>query len=281
MKNHLKIAYEEFIYGGHLQSIGAGGLIFVTASVFQGLITWHLPLIVYLIFYLLYLYNRYKEIYVDAETNPERTKHFFKYINIMPKILLGILGLISILVFMYSPNMKTIVFFLSLVIFGLLYTTYFKNLTSKIVGFKNFYVALFFAMLVYLYVFYYSYPLGWDVFLFAVTIYIKGLFMQALLDIKDIKSDKAQKLKTVATLFGKQKILVIATLSTTLFSVAAFYLTWYVVGNETLQGLIFLIEIPILVLASYLIYLDNKYGYIVISAEFFYLSLFSLILYFS
>jgi uncharacterized membrane protein len=75
----LKTVWQEFIYGGHLLTLGAGGIIIAAILLLNEKVSWDYPVIIYLVAYVSYLYNRYKEINRDTLTNPERTQHFRKY----------------------------------------------------------------------------------------------------------------------------------------------------------------------------------------------------------
>ncbi len=205
IKKILKSIWKEFIFGGHFQSLGAVSIILVSGILLNIRITWHGLVIIYLIFYPLYLYNRYKEINIDATTNPERTQHFKKYLKWMPIILYTVI-ILAVAGLAYFNNIQTLVFGLLLLIFGLLYTTVFKKITRKIAFFKNFYVALFFATLVFFAVVYHSETLTIAALLFFLFVYFKSVMMQIFLDIKDIESDKKDALITLPVKFGKKKI---------------------------------------------------------------------------
>lgn len=53
----LKFIWNEFIYGGHLPSLGAAAIVLFSGILLNIKITWDCLLITYFIFYLIYLYN--------------------------------------------------------------------------------------------------------------------------------------------------------------------------------------------------------------------------------
>mgnify|MGYP001562821980 CR=1 FL=1 len=70
----LKTIWKEFVYGGHLLSLGAASIVFTSAILLEIKITWDCLLVVYLGAQIIYLYNRYKEFKKDSLTNPENIK---------------------------------------------------------------------------------------------------------------------------------------------------------------------------------------------------------------
>lgn len=212
IKKILKSIWNEFIYGGHLQSLGAASIVFVSALLLKIRISWDILLITYLIFYPLYLYNRFKEIDIDYLTNPQRTQHFRKYIRFIP-IIFYLVIFVLIVTLVYFSNLWALIFGLFLVIFGLLYTAIFKKATKKIIFFKNVYVSMFFTLLPFFLLVYYFHPLSYSLIISALVlslfIFFKGLLIQVFLDIKDIESDKKEGLRTFPVIMGKEKSLII------------------------------------------------------------------------
>ena len=151
--------WNEFIFGGHLLSLGAVSVVFTSAILLGIRITIDFLLIIYLIAYTIYLYNRFKEYKKDFLTNYDRTQHIAKYIKYTPVIIFCCM-LIVICMLLYFGNQISLIFGLLLLIFGLLYSVYFKEMTGRIIGFKNFYVALMWSLLVIFLAFYYSFPLN-------------------------------------------------------------------------------------------------------------------------
>jgi 4-hydroxybenzoate polyprenyltransferase len=210
IKKNLKFTWNEFIYGGHLPSLGAAAIVLFSGILLNIKITWDCLLISYLIFYLIYLYNRFKEIDIDCLTNPQRTKHLRIYFSIMPKIFY-ITFFVIIGSLIYFSNIWGLIFGLFLLLFGWLYTVVFKKITQKVIIFKNLFVSTVFALLVFFPIIYYSYSLTISLLfitlLIVVFVYFKGFMMQVFFDVKDIESDEKEKLLTLPVIFGKEKIL--------------------------------------------------------------------------
>ena len=205
-KQVLGFAWREFVYGGHLLSLGAVSIVFTSAVLLDILIAWDFLLVVYLITYTVYLYNRFKEFNEDFLTNPDRTQHVKRYINRIPFIIsCSVLIIIGIL--LHFGNFLSLVFGLLLLLLGMLYSVCFKKLTRKIVGFKSFYVSFIWASLVIFLAFYYSFSLNLATFFIFFFIFLRWLINSIFFDIKDTKLDKKDYLKTLPVLLGKMKVL--------------------------------------------------------------------------
>ena len=271
IKRILKIVWQEFIYGGHLQSLGAVSIVFVSGILLKINITWDCFFITYLIFYPLYLYNRFKEIEIDYLTNPQRTEYLKTYISqsslVLPLIILILIGSL-----IYFSNFWTLIFALLLVFFGLLYSVIFKKLTKKIALFKNFYVAVFFTLLVFFPVIYYSYPLTstliFGLLIFMAFVCFKAFMMQILLDLKDVASDKKEKLLTLPVIFGEKKtfnVLKIISILTTIPILLIFSLYFNIFPKSILM---LLLTIPFNFYCFKLAREQKYFGYILASGEF-------------
>ncbi len=266
-----RIVWREFIYGGHLQSLGAASIIFVSAILLELPVTLDCLIISYLFFYPLYLYNRFKEIDIDFLTNPHRSKHLSTYLRYIPSILL--LNLILVFIgLIYFSNSETLLFAFVLIALGLLYTTIFKGLTEKLFLFKNLYVALFFAALVFFFLIYYRYYL--DNFLIAkavilsVFVFFKALIMQIFFDLKDIESDRKKRLRTLPIIMGKKSTLKILKTSTLLVGILIPFLSSVYFNILPLFFLMLILTIPFNFYSFYLSKRNKYSGYIIGSGEF-------------
>lgn len=204
MTKIVKLAWNEFIYGGHLLSLGAVSIVFTSALLLEIKITWDCLLVVYLGMHSAYLYNRYKEFHKDYETNPERTNHFKKNINKLPIVIVFLSTLLA-LILILNNNPK--VLFLGLILFSisLLYSKGkgFKSLTQRVPGFKNLFVALMWGTLPLFLVFYYSFPITPSLFLLIIFVFLRFFINTSSFDIKDIESDKKDGLLTLAIVLSR------------------------------------------------------------------------------
>lgn len=271
MKKFLTFIWDEFIYGGHLQCLGVVGIVYISGFLLEIPISWEVLLSIYLIFYPTYINDRFQWMKLDSLTNPERVKHFKNYLLLIPKLILfSILFLIILLV--YIGNFKFSIFALLLLIFGLLYPIYFKNLTKKVIAFKNFYVAIFFAAIAVAPVIYYSYPIStsliFSLIILMFLIFLKTVLMQVLLDCKDIETDKYLKLLTIPILIGKEKTLSLLKILSPTITFLILFIAVFLLQAFPIQMLILLFTIPFNLYSYKLTQKGNYFGYVLESGEF-------------
>lgn len=197
---------DEFIYGGHLIACATSALALSVMILFGGKFRWEFFLIIYLGTLCIYNYDHYKEIEKDSVNNSKRTNHLKIYKKFHTAILISYgFGFFSLL--FYFGNLGSIAFGGLLLFSSLLYTEKVKKHTEKLVGFKNFYTAFSFAMLTIFTAIYCSYQLNWLLFTFFLIVLLNVLMDTSFCDIKDMETDKKQKLLTLPLYLGKQKFL--------------------------------------------------------------------------
>ncbi len=203
----LKLIFNEFLYGGHLISLGAVGIVFSSAILLEIKIDLDFLIIVYLFSYNSILYNRYREFRIDYLTNPERTKNLRKYFKYISLILCFSI-LITTGIFIFNNKFLALFFLILLSLLTFLYTEYFKNITKNIFIFKNIYFSFVTGLLLILLVLYYSYPiLNFIFFIIFIFVFLRMFINTVFLDIKDVKGDNKIRLKTIPILFGETKTL--------------------------------------------------------------------------
>lgn len=195
----------EFIYGGHLVSLGAPAYV-LSVSLLMGieplgqllLISYMMPLIVY-------NYNYFGEMDSDEFTNPERVHYMRSKTALYPLIIISYIAILAIALCVFA-NWGLIEFVSILVIGGVLFTVILKDFTKKIPCFKNFYTALiwsfggtFFPM------FYLSLHVGWFFILVFLFMYSRSITNVIFFDLKDVEGDAARGLKTLPALVGKNR----------------------------------------------------------------------------
>lgn len=232
MKKTIKFIIEEVLYNGHLQTFGSVGIVLFAAIIFGINISFLSIVIVYVSFYLIYLFNRYKEFEIDYATNKERSEHIKKMLKFIPWIVL-ILSLIF-LGMLFFTNIAFSLYMIFITVFGFFYTSFFKKLTRYVFLFKNIYVALVFSLLIAFPFFYNNIDIGEHFFQFwllAILVFVKAMAMQIVLDLKDIKSDKKEKLKTLGVLIGTKKSLSVfiflSIFSSIIMPIFYYFLGWF------------------------------------------------------
>ena len=206
IKKILKLIWEEFIYGGHLLSLGAVSVVFTSSILLNIQITWDCLAVVYVGTLAGCLYGRLKDVDKDSLTNPERSQYLKKYVRYKPLIVFSLILLFAGIL-LYFNKIPILLFGLLLILLIFLYEEFFKKFTKRIIGFKNFVPSLLFTLLVVLLSLYYSIHFSLSLCLILIFVFLREFIGISFSDIKDIEKDKKEKLLTFAIFFGKEKLI--------------------------------------------------------------------------
>lgn len=278
IKRIFRLIWNEFIYGGHLLSLGAVSIVYTSAVLLNIKITWDFLVITYLGIYTPYLYNRYKEFNKDFLTNPERTEHIKKYVKYIPLIIIFFL-IIIVGIFLYFNKITALLFAIFLLLFSFSYSILFKGISKKIVGFKNFYISLSWALLGILLAIYYSFSFNLTLFLIIIFIYLRLFLNTISFDIKDVENDKKEGLLTLPILLEEKGLLTILSLIN-IVTIIPIILGW-ILHLLPFYSLVLLFVLP------YTFYYLNKFRkekmnnrflcYVVVDGEYIFWSIFILL----
>lgn len=225
MENLNKISnlvWNEFVYGGHIISLSDVCTFYAFAIILNIKVTWSFLVVIYLSVFAINTFNRYKELEQDFLTNPERAERTQKYIKFFPFLIYSSLFIVLGLVF-YFASVKALLFTLPLFLLGLIYTLFLKGFTKKIIGFKNFAIAIPYSLLVIFFALYYLIPISLSIFLIFIFYYIRVFMSAMFFDIKDIESDKKEGLKTFAVVLGQKKTIQVLRLINVLSALPVVY----------------------------------------------------------
>jgi 4-hydroxybenzoate polyprenyltransferase len=166
----------------------------------------NLPLLAisYLIPLIIYSYNYYEELDRDRLTKPDRTAYLEKRVKIYPVLISLYVASLGTLMVLYSGQKWTLYAVVGiLVAAGILYTVYLKRLTRYVTGFKSYFVTAEWTLAaVYLYTLYTERrPEGFPLAVFGF-VFLKILVNVAFYDLKDIRSDGRDGLKTIPAVLG-------------------------------------------------------------------------------
>ncbi|MCD1293566.1 prenyltransferase [Methanocella sp. CWC-04] len=193
----------ELIYGGHLASMVSPAFVLSVAAILNTAVDLPILLISYLIPLIVYSYNYYGELEKDMLTNPERASFVEKKVKSYPVRIVAYILILGLLLLFFA-NYYLIGFIFALVFGGILFTVFLKDLTKKIVCFKNVYTALMWASSgAFLFLFYYSLDLNLAFVLIFIFIFLKVILNVIFFDLKDIEGDGERGLKTLPVLLGK------------------------------------------------------------------------------
>jgi len=215
-----KSIWNEFIYGGHLLSLGSVSVVFTSAILLNIKITWDFLLIIYLGAQSIYWYYQIQDMEYDYLTNFERCSHIKKYIKVIPYLIIFFIVFLIIILLCFN-KLFVLLLYLSLLLVSAFYNNFFKILTKKIIGFKNLFIAFTETFLIFLLIVYYSFDLNLSVFLVLIFVYLRWLANTIFLDTKDIESDKKKGLLTIAIIL-KEKLVYFLKLITLLATLPIF-----------------------------------------------------------
>lgn len=196
----IRVVGHEFVYGGHLLSLGASAIVWSVLILSNKDGGWPILLIPYLVMQIIYNYDHLSSEVED--TNVERTSYLLKakgkHIS-----LLRFYFLVFLITCLFA-NVMVFLWALFMMIGGVLYANKLKPLTKKIAGLKDVYVALFWGLLVFLVSAYYSVI---DLFFFALFlfVFIRWVVNTVFFDIKDLRSDRKSGLKTLPVIWGVKR----------------------------------------------------------------------------
>lgn len=213
IKKILKFICDEFVYGGHLTSLGAVSIVISLSILINTKVTLDCLLIIYLSVYAFLLYDRFKGFKKDFLTSPKRTAYLRVYIKFVPYIISCVI-LSIILILLHFGNSNSLFFVISLLLLGFFYSLFFKKFTKKIIGFKTFFISLLAGSLVIFFYIYYSISLNLAGFLFFSFVFLRLFVNTNFFDIKDVESDKKEKLLTLPIVLKKKYLFCLLTLTT-------------------------------------------------------------------
>lgn len=202
VKNLIKDA---LIRGEMLAALSAVALMASISLIFKVAITWDFVVIVLLLSVAVYFFDFFDDAtdfnftQNSEETIVKKDKKYFKFITF-------ILIIICLPIAYIFSSIWSLLYLIMLISLGILYPLYFKKLTKKIVGFKDFYVALSWVIFELFFFVYYSYDEKFVILFFLLFMFTRDFMGASYCDIKDIGLDKKNKLLTLASTLGKNNL---------------------------------------------------------------------------
>jgi len=245
MQKVLKKIWNEFIYGGHLVAFGSLSIALCYSLISKNGVSIRLLIGVYLITYIIHLLDRYNDI--KTESSEGRKKHFENYKGKITLILTMCL-LLLVAVF-YHKGLIIELLSLIMLSIGILYGLIFKKITRYILGFKSYYTALAFASIALFSAYYYNSKID------ILAIYIFSFFAfrwfgnTIFCDLKDIRQDSLEGLKTFTVSLGKRVLVIIITLSN-IASIIVLFVGYY---NLILPQCVLLLSLSCIYSITYII----------------------------
>lgn len=201
----LTTTIKEIIYGGYFTALLGPSLVVATSILTNVMISLPLLIITYLIPLIVYSFDYYKDMEKDQDFNQERVAHLNRKKRFYPYLMLSYVLILTFLILFFS-NWMMISFILFLVMVGVVYSFRIKSFTQKIPAFKNIYTVIIWSLAGSLsVVFFYQLQLNVAYFLICLSIFLKMLPNAIFFDLKDIKNDAIQGLKTIPVILGKEE----------------------------------------------------------------------------
>lgn len=202
--NLLKKTLFEFVYGGHLLSLGSSSIVLAVMILAGVSVDFNLLFLAYLISQIVYNNDHLKDSIKSGDlSNKERAQHLLETRKRQSALLfLYIILFITIGLF---TNVKVFLLALTIVTGGVLYTFRMKHFTQKIIAFKNIYIAFFWSLLAFLVFLNYQNDNFLVFLIFAFYIFVRWIINSSYFDIKDLSSDRAEGLKTLPAVLGLSK----------------------------------------------------------------------------
>ena len=166
-KKTSKNIWDEFVFGSHLVALGDVFALYAMSVILNINVTISFFIVVYLSILAINFFNRYEDADQDAITNPERSESVNKYLKFTPYIMV-LLTVIPVGITTYFAPISAIIFMLFLFGMGIVYSIFLKNVTKRILGFKDIMTALTYALLVIFMALFYSAQITFAVVLVTI-----------------------------------------------------------------------------------------------------------------
>ncbi len=198
---------DEILYGGYVTALIGPSLVITTSIITGAPLTLPLLIISYLIPLMVYSFDYHTDMDKDKDCNQERSALFNKKKKIYPYMMGGYVSTLIFLLLFFS-NWMMISYIAALIVVGILYTVGLKGFTQKVPGFKNVYTVFIWSLAgSFSVAFFNGLQLDLAYILVFLLIFLKMLPNAFFFDLKDIKSDAKEGLKTIPVLLGKEKTL--------------------------------------------------------------------------
>lgn len=202
-----KIA-REFVYGGHLLSLGASAIVWTVIMLLDQKDGILVITLAYLISQIVYNFDHLQDLRVEkGGDNLERAIHLSKTHRFQIVAFLSYIILFVTLLFIV--NLQTNLVSLIIVAAGILYSVKLKDLTKKVAGFKNIYVSFFWSTLIFVPAVYYTHEVGATILSLFLFVFLRFIVSTIYFDIKDVQHDKKKKLKTLPAILGVEHTIAI------------------------------------------------------------------------
>lgn len=206
--SRLHLVWNGLVRGGFFASVCTVTTIYSVAIILNKSVKIDFVVIAFLMTLIIYLYNFIGELKEDMRDNLKEMQVMEKnkklYFIFLLMLILLLIGLIT-----FYANFASKIFALIFLVLGLFYTIFFKKITQRVVGFKDFFVVISWNLLTPFFIIYHSYNFIPAVFILMIFIFTRDIVNATYSDLKDIDVDRQNHLKTIANVLGKEKLILL------------------------------------------------------------------------
>lgn len=262
-----KAGVDRVIFGGIFTSLSASALIFVASRFLCHPLDYVFLVLIFIVSLIIYLFDYLYELFEK------------KKCSLTTLILFCCFSLLVILSlykgYLRNISMQFMASMLIFLILGISYPAYFKIMTKKITGFKNYFVAITWNMAVWLYLIYAHVPLNISVVLFLLIIFLRDFMNSIFCDLKDKNEDHKKGLRTFVVLLGEGKAIIMIGIINAISMMLI--ILGFILGISRKENIIYLIPVILISVFIYFSQKSRKWNSYIVDVEYFCWAIISLI----
>ncbi len=203
-KSLARAVASEFMHGGHIPALIAPCLVFTLGLISGDTADLTLLAIAYLIPLVVYAHDYHHGMCRDRLEQPERARHLRRRARAYPYLIGGYLALLVTLMAAYHRRFPGLAMAVGILLAaGALYTVFFKRVTRYLTGFKSYYVTgVWVLTIALLYEMYTARALAGFLPAIMAFLYVRLLANAIFYDLRDVRSDRRDGLKTIPVALG-------------------------------------------------------------------------------
>lgn len=209
LTKYMRELQDEIIYGGHVTALEAPIYVLFAATLLGVHASLPMLLIGYMSALIVYSVDYHGSTKSDIGINHGRTSYYLRTSRTYRYRILAYTVILA-LALILSGSLALIPVILALALLGVAYSAIFKNFTKYIPGFKNIFTAGIWATgPVSVVLACTTAKVGTEVLLIYVFLFMRSFGNVIYFDVKDIESDKAEGLKTLPVMLGRDRTFVL------------------------------------------------------------------------
>lgn len=207
MKKVLKLLWDELVRGGFFTSLCALATLYSFSIIAGKPVKPVFALLVFLITISIYFYNFIGEIDEDLRDDYKEQSYVKKH-QMLYRVLIGISIILSFYLVFKFGSILSIYFTFIFIVLGLLYTNGLKQFSKIVPGFKDIFVILCWNLLAPFFFTFHSYRFDLPLLFFMLFALSRDWINANYSDLKDLRVDENNGLKTFANTLGVRKLII-------------------------------------------------------------------------